>query len=150
MFDRPKTPEAAFVMAILMQAYRDLFASVRSDASASFTTQADQDQAMSFLTDRAGTLARHRNHLCSLIGWDGDVLAERIRAMMDDDDFPLPTDKTPAAQRRHAEAVEHIRARWRYLKKPPKQRATPYSAGRRSEAAPLNSIVSATVCDAPI
>lgn len=148
--DRPQTPEAALVTAIIMQAYRDLFMIVRADETSSFTGRADQDQAMSFLTDQVGTLARHRNHLCSLIGWDGDVLAERIRSMMNGDVFPMPTDKTPAGLRRHAQAVETIRARWRYLKKPPKHPAPPYSAGRRSEAAPLNSNVSATVCDTPV
>ncbi len=148
--DRPQTPEAALVTAIIMQAYRDLFMTVRTGATASFTARADQDQAMSFLTDRTGTLARHRNHLCSLIGWDGDVLAERIRAMMEGDDFPMPTDRTPAAHKRGAQAVENIRARWRYLKNPPKQPAPPNSAGRRSEAAPLNSNVNATVCDVPV
>ena len=125
--DRPKTPEAALVTAIIMQAYRDLFASVRSDASASFTTQTDQDQAISFLTDQMGAYARHRNHLCSLIGWDGDVLADRVCAMMDGDDFPLPADKTPAAQKRHTEAVEHIRSRWRHLKYPARRPSPPAS-----------------------
>jgi len=148
--DRPQTPEATLVTAIIMQAYRDLFMTVRTGATASFTARADQDQAMSFLTDRTGTLARHRNHLCSLIGWDGDVLAERIRAMMEGNDFPISPECTPAIRSRHAQDVEAIRARWRYLKNPPKQPAPPYSAGRRSETAPLNSNVNATVCDVPV
>lgn len=66
--ERPKTPEAELIHAIIMQAYRDLFITVRSDGASSFTTQADQDQAISFLTDQAGSLARSRNSLCSLIG----------------------------------------------------------------------------------
>ncbi|MEP3296466.1 MAG: hypothetical protein ABJO27_08305 [Pseudoruegeria sp.] len=115
----PQTPEEAFVTAIIMQAYRDLFITIRSDGSSSFTTQADQDAAMSFLTDRSGTLARHRNDLCSLIDWDGDVLAARIRDMMDGADFPPPVpDPSPATIARHADAVERIRARWKDLNLP--------------------------------
>jgi len=117
--DLPRTPEAALVTAILMQAYRDLFVTVRSESNASFTTQSDQDQAITFLTDRSGSLARHRNALCALIGWDGDVLAARIRAMMDGDDFAPPTpDATPATVERHAAAVERLRERWQDLQRP--------------------------------
>lgn len=102
-----------------MQAYRDLFVTVRTESNASFTTQSDQDQAITFLTDRAGAYAKHRNALCALIDWDGDVLAARVRAMMDGDDFAPPTpDATPATVERHAAAVERLRERWRHLKQP--------------------------------
>lgn len=105
-----------------MQAYRDLFVTVRTESNASFTTQSDQDQAITFLTDRSGSLARHRNALCALIGWDGDVLAARIRAMMNGDDFAPPTpDATPATVERHAAAVERLRERWQDLKSPSKR-----------------------------
>jgi len=117
--DRLETPESALVTAILMQAYRDLFIAIKSDGSATFTAQSEQDQAISFLTDQAGSLARNRNTLCSLIGWDGDALAKRIRAMMDGADFPPPTsDPTPGILARHRHAVERIRARWHHLKSP--------------------------------
>ncbi|AUH34670.1 hypothetical protein CUV01_15915 [Paracoccus tegillarcae] len=107
-----------------MQAYRDLFVTVRTESNASFTTQSDQDQAITFLTDRAGAYAQHRNALCALIGWDGDVLAARIRAMMDGDNFAPPTpDATPATVERHAAAVERLRERWHTLKNPRHNRA---------------------------
>lgn len=121
----PQTPEATFVTAIIMQAYRDLFVSVRQESNASFTTQSDQDQAITFLTDRTGAFARHRNDLCSLIGWDGDVLAVRLRGMMEGDDFPHPsTDPKPAARAQHEVAVERIRRRWQDLKSPPERPAS--------------------------
>ena len=126
--DSPQSPEAALVTAIIMQAYRDLFMTAKSDGQAAFTTQAEQDQAIAFLTDRTGPHARHRAFLCSLIGWDGNVLGERVRRMMEGADFPLPTDRTPTAQKRHAQAVETLRARWFHLKNTPSRRAPPASA----------------------
>lgn len=127
--DAPQTPEATLVTAIIMQAYRDLFVSVRQESNASFTTQSDQDQAITFLTDRTGAFARHRNDLCSLIGWDGDVLAARLRGMMEGDDFPHPsTDPKPAARAQHEAAVERIRRRWQDLNIPrnsPKRPVSP-------------------------
>lgn len=114
-----QSPEAALVTAILMQAYRDLFIAIREDGTSSFTTQSEQDQAISFLTDQAGSLARNRNALCSMIGWDGDTFANRVRAMMDGDDFPPPApDPSPIARKRHEKAVARIRARWRQLNAP--------------------------------
>lgn len=111
---------------IIMQAYRDLFVSIRNESNASFTTQSDQDQAITFLTDKAGAMARHRNSLCSLISWDGDVLAARLRAMMEGDDFPHPsTEPKSAARAQHEAAVERLRRRWRDLKLPPKRPASP-------------------------
>ena len=114
-----QSPEAVLVTAILMQAYRDLFIAIREDGTSSFTTQSEQDQAISFLTDQAGSLARNRNALCSLIGWDGDTLASRVRAMMNGDDFPPSApDPSPVARKRHEKAVARIRARWRQLNAP--------------------------------
>ena len=132
--DQKQTPEAALVTAILMQAYRDLFVTIRSESNASFTTQSDQDQAITFLTDQSGAMARHRNALCSLIGWDGDVLAARVRRMMDGDDFANPNpDANAAAQERHAEAVERVRQRWQDLKSPRKRPSS--SVGNLEDAA---------------
>ncbi|UWQ15675.1 hypothetical protein K3556_07325 [Aliiroseovarius sp. M344] len=117
MFEsRQQSPEAALVTAILMQAYRDLFLTATSGHE-TFTTQSEQNQAIAFLTDQTGPHARHRAFLCSLIGWDGNVLGERVRRMMEGADFP-PTDKTPAALKRHAKAVKDIRTRWQHLKYP--------------------------------
>ncbi|MFZ7093716.1 hypothetical protein [Primorskyibacter sp. 2E233] len=122
--DQSQPPEAALVTTILMQAYRDLFVTVRNESNASFTTQSDQDRAIEFLTDLSGGNARHRNALCALIGWDGDVLAARVRAMMEGDDFAPPTpDATPATLERNAAAVVRLRERWRHLQTPRQQRA---------------------------
>ena len=115
--DGPETPDAELIRAVIMQAYRDLFISVRADGSSSFTTQADQDQAISFLTDKAGGIAKHRNALCSLINCNGDALADRVRGMMEGDDFPSPApDPTDASMARHMEAVERVRERWRQIR----------------------------------
>lgn len=123
---RPQTPEAALITAIIMQAYRDLFVTVQPDTTKGFTTHAERDQAIAFLTDHTGAYARHRNYLCSLIGLDGNVLAERIRRMMEGADFPhAPKDTTPTA--RHEKAVESLRRRWQYLKNPRSQRTPPAS-----------------------
>lgn len=117
--DAPQTPEQALVTAILMQAYRDLFLSVSSDANNPFTTRTDLDQAISFLTDRVGAYAKHRNALCALIGWDGDLFAARVRAMMDGAPFPHPSpDPKPSTMKRHVEAVERLRERWQHFKRP--------------------------------
>jgi hypothetical protein len=113
------SPETAFVTAIIMQAYRDLFVNVNTGSGPSFTTRCDQDQAIAFLTDQTGQFAAHRNHLCSLIGWDGNVLAARVRRMMDGDDFPIANgESTPTAQKRHKQLVESLRQRYRHLKNP--------------------------------
>lgn len=113
-----QTPEAALITAIIMQAYRDLFARI-SDTTASLTTQTDQDQAIAFLTDDFGRWAQNRNHLCSLIGWDGDVLAARVRRMMLGGAFPDPNASANAAVLvTHTAAVERVRARYTHLRTP--------------------------------
>lgn len=112
-------------MAIIAQAWRDMFVQAGASRDGSFTTYSDQDQAIVFLTDRTGAHARHRNLLCSLIGWDGDVLAERVSGMMAGNDFPPSLDSTLSGQKRYAEAIEQIRARWQHLKNP---RALPASS----------------------
>lgn len=132
--DRLETPESALVTAILMQAYRDLFIAIKSDGSATFTAQSEQDQAISFLTDQAGSLARNRNALCSLIGWDGDALASHVRTMMEGADFPPPTpDPTPGTLARHEQAVKRIRARWHYLKSPHSRPSSSVEQPRRRD-----------------
>lgn len=122
--DALQTPERALVTAILMQAYRDLFLMVSDESGATFTSRSERNQAISFLTDRAGTLAHYRNAYCALIGWDGDELATSVRAMMDGAPFPHPTlDPTPATLKRHAAAVERLRERWHALHARPSKAA---------------------------
>lgn len=130
------SPESAFVTAIIMQAYRDLFVNVNTNNAQSFTTRVDQDKAISFLTDTHGRFAAHRNHLCSLIGWDGNVLAARIRRMMDGGDFPTTIgESTPDAQRQHKQSVESLRQRYRHLK-------NIQSKGKRP-ASPVGNLIAA-------
>lgn len=118
MSNTHQSPEAALVTAAIMQAYRDLFARV-NDTTASLTTQTDQDQAIAFLTDDFGKWAQHRNHLCSLIGWDGDVLAARVRRMMLRGAFPDPNASVNATVlASHTDAVERVRARYTHLRTP--------------------------------
>ena len=132
----PSIPEERLVTAIIMQAYRDLFTPVRDSASPSIVTQSDQDQAISFLTDSHGRFARRRNSLCSLIGWDGDVLAERIRVMMDGENFTHPnSEPSPDSLKRHTDAAERVRARYRYLKDPHNKSKRP--------ASPVGNLVAA-------
>lgn len=120
----PQAPEAALVTAILMQAYRDLFLSVSNDSGQAFTSQSERDQAITFMTEQTGAMARHRNALCAVIGWDGNILAARVRAMMEGDDFPPSSpDATPLALARHATAVERLRERWHAMRAPHQRKA---------------------------
>lgn len=113
----PYTPEAALVTAIIMQAYRDLFVTIKSDANTSLASQTDQDKAIAFLTDNMGRWAQHRNHLCWLIGLDGNVLAERVRRMMQGGPFPDPYASSNAAVlASHAAAIERVRDRYQQLR----------------------------------
>ena len=124
--DGPQTPKQALVTAILMQAYRDLFAAVKSDGAAALTTQSDQDRAIYFLTDRRGEFAWWRNHYCSFVGIDGDVLAERVRSMMEGEEFPQPSaDSSASTRARHKKQQVSLRARWRYLKNPTRSQQKP-------------------------
>jgi len=133
---RPSTSEERLVTAIIMQAYRDLFVTIRPDAGPGFTSQPDQDKAISFLTDSHGQSARDRNVLCSLIGWEGDVLAERIRGMMGGNDFTHPNgEQSPDSLKRHTDAAERVRARYRYLKNPHDKSKRPCSPVEQPRAA---------------
>lgn len=118
------TPELSLVAAILQRAFDDMFAASPSSYSGNGGTPdgSSIDQAIRFLTDTHGHKARWRNHYCSLLGLDGDAVADRIRRMLDGD-LPMQMDQGPwtraGAIRRHEAGVEQARERWRHLKNPP-------------------------------
>ena len=104
----PITPEQRLVVNILTHAYLDLLADDETEARSS----------MHFWTSRAGSFARWRNHLCSLIDIDGDLAAQIVRSQLDGKrDIPTPGESSKAAARtRHARLVERARQRWQHLK----------------------------------
>lgn len=137
----PPSPEASLVTAIIMRAYADLLASKNSadTASGSSVSLTEREQALKFLTETSGRYATLRNEYCDFVGFDGDVLAERIRAMLDGErDFPVPHESiSPAILERHDKAVSYVRAMWIEQKKPkpePERRPRPAT---KAKLAPL-------------
>ncbi|MEP3895677.1 MAG: hypothetical protein ABJN52_16995 [Litorimonas sp.] len=108
------TPEAALITAIITQAYRDLFVPVKEGVEPSDEVLRGRDQALAFLTNRTGPFAQHRDHLCSLIGWDGTVLAERITLMLDGVQPFTPMNKEPSERirRKQEQAIVRLRGDW--------------------------------------
>lgn len=121
------TPEQRLIAAILICAYRDMLTDIESRSErwtdSAAIQQADVDRAIRFLTDRTGANARLRNHYCFLLDIDGDVLAERMRRMLNGDlelpHFAFEASSDPAARNRalsrHAERVATARARCFHL-----------------------------------
>ena len=108
------TPEVALITAIITQAYRDLFVPVGEGGVPSVEVMRGRDQALAFLTNHKGQYAQHRNYLCSLIGWDGNVLAESVRMMLDGARTFASVNKEPSERirRRQELAVMRLRADW--------------------------------------
>lgn len=118
------TPEQRLIAAIIMTAYRDMlpdpserkWRDTEGDA-----VHLDTDRAIAFLTDRTGPSARLRNHYAALLDIDGDLLAERVRRMLDGE-LPFPLPSTPEGRKtaatRHDDRVAAARARWLHLKEP--------------------------------
>ncbi len=119
------TPEQRLVAAILQQAYRDMFTAGRAPANGDDgrPDNASIDGAIRFLTDTHGHKAWWRNYYCSLLDLDGDVLAARVRMMLDGA-MDVPIDESPTKRdsgiKRHEAGVVRARERWRHLKNPPK------------------------------
>jgi len=111
--DNPRavTPEVALITAIITQAYRDLFVPINEGGAPSVEVLRGRDQALAFLTNHKGQYAQHRNYLCSLIGWDGNVLAERIRMMLDGERPFASVNKEPSGRIRRKQELAAIRLR---------------------------------------
>lgn len=124
---RNSTPEQRLVASIIAQAFNDMCGSASKDTSSHATaSQIEARSAMHFLTSHAGEFARWRNDLCGFLYLDGDVLAERIRMILDGD-LPWPDGRTEcgsvADRERRARGSQEVekkaaRARelWRHLK----------------------------------
>ena len=106
--DSGPSPEVRLVRAILAQAIQDLFGSCIDLGR----TNKDhmREQALTFLTAEGGQHAKHRNDLCSLAGFDGDVLRPRIIATLEG---RLPVDFLLEGKgRRDLKSIEEARAMW--------------------------------------
>ena len=78
---RNSTPEQRLAAAIIAQAFNDRSG---SEAKHSVTQDANEARsAMFFLTTTHGDMAKWRNELCSYLDLDGDVLAERVRSLLE-------------------------------------------------------------------
>lgn len=81
------TPEGRLCAAIITQALDDMSA---PKMMSSDIPELDGKSAISFLTANFGASARWRNHLCSLIDMDGDVLRTRVIDYLEGRrDFPV-------------------------------------------------------------
>lgn len=80
---RPTTPEQHLAAAILAQAFSDMFGSVANQSETRNTVDTNAVTAMRYLTDRHGQSAHWRNKWCDFLDLDGDLLATRIRMILD-------------------------------------------------------------------
>lgn len=102
------SPEARLVHAILAQAVQDLLGPCLDEGRTN--KEAMRKQALDFLVAPDGPHAKHRNDLCALAGFDGDVLRSRIIAVLEgrmSADFILE-----GKGRRDLKGVEEARAMW--------------------------------------
>lgn len=88
---RASTPEQALAAAILTQAFTDMFASETNQSFARDSVDTIAITAMRYLTDRYGHSAHWRNKWCSYLDLDGDLLANRVRMILDGEVDP-PSD----------------------------------------------------------
>jgi hypothetical protein len=80
---RPTTPEQKLAAAILAQAFKDMFGGAANESVTHDTVDTIAITAMRYLTDRHGLLAQWRNKWCDFLDLDGDVLATRVRLILD-------------------------------------------------------------------
>jgi hypothetical protein len=129
MIGTTDTPEQRFIASIILRAYADMLSKDNGDAR----------WAMSFLTTSYGDTARWRNHLCSLLGIDGDLLARRVRRQLDGEQpIPYPYETNDLRNRatilkKHEAQVAAARKRWLHLKKPHASRVPPASSVEDAE-----------------
>lgn len=89
---RPTTPEQHLAAAILAQAFTDMFGGAANQCETRDTVDTIAITAMRYLTDRHGQSAHWRNRWCDFLDLDGDVLATRVRMILDGQ-VDLPGDK---------------------------------------------------------
>jgi hypothetical protein len=77
---RPTTPEQRLAAAILAQAFTDMFATDNREKQAVDTVAVS---AMRYLTARHGHSAQWRNQWCDCLDLDGDMLATRVRMILE-------------------------------------------------------------------
>lgn len=80
---RPSTPEQKLAAAILAQAFKDMFGGAANQYVTCDTVDTIAITAMRYLTDRHGQSAHSRNQWCDFLDQDGDVLATRVRMILD-------------------------------------------------------------------
>ena len=114
---RASTPEQALAAAILTQAFTDMFPVGNRDDG---RVDTDAVHAMRYLTDRYGHSAYWRNKWCSYLDLDGDLLATRVRMILDGV-------VDPPADMRFTQRLDHARARWASLPHKPAPQPKPKS-----------------------
>jgi len=75
-------PEHALIVAILGRAILDLFGTAGGCANLDEASNA-RYEALKFLTDASGSRAMRRADLCDAIGFDGDVMRDRIVSVLE-------------------------------------------------------------------
>lgn len=120
---RNSAPEQKLAAAIIAQAFNDMSGSQSKVESAASQAENDARSAILFLTARYGDNARWRNELCGYLDLDGDVLAERVRKILDGD-IPWPDARTREANESFDRGTkladrkaERARTLWQDLKK---------------------------------
>lgn len=119
--ERCSTPEERLVVGILMAALWDMLLPEHPTQ----TDIAERDASIAFFTRRGDRYARHRNALCSLLGINGDTMAERVRLILDGQaPFPARTlEPTPTVLRWHTKKTDELRSYWKSLQTPEKEAA---------------------------
>jgi hypothetical protein len=80
---RPTTPEQHLAAAILAQAFKDMFGGASNEGGTRDASDTIAVSAMRYLTDRHGQSAHSRNQWCDFLNQDGDMLATRVRMILD-------------------------------------------------------------------
>lgn len=117
------TPERRLAAAIVAQAFSDMSATDTRDGESSDTIAT---QAIRFLTDRAGNAAQWRNRWCSYLDLDGDVLAARVRRILDGEIDATDAMRGLARVALFDQGIARARERWARMKAAaPKASSTP-------------------------
>lgn len=115
------TPERRLAAAIVAQAFSDMSATDTRDGESSDTIAT---QAIRFMTDRAGHAAQWRNRWCSYLDLDGDVLAARVRQILDGEIDATDAMRGLARVALFEQGIARARERWARLR-PTAPKASP-------------------------